>query len=159
MSNFLSKMQVVIADYNALTPDEKVVFDQYMGTAYDKYFKLYQINRRPAPSDLTKFEALRDELLQAVRDYENIRDNMTEQQEDGSAKIKEGMTGALVASYENVMRLIENLRNHEDEQIRALVSTMDITVGEDYVLPIDYFAQDFRWTFVVLTHNITYKVV
>jgi hypothetical protein len=156
MSNFLSKMQVVIADYNALTPDEKVVFDQYMGTAYDKYFKLYQINRRPAPSDLTKFEALRDELLQAVRDYENIRDNMTDVQEDGSAKIKEGMTGALVASYENVMRLIENLRNHEDEQIRALVSTMDITVGEDYVLPIDYFAQNFRWTFVVLTHNITY---
>ena len=154
MSNFLTKMESVILAYGTLSSSDKQVFDQYLGNAYQKYLKLYQINKAGTPSDLTKFEAKRDEFLKALEDYNTLRQGLT----DEEGKLQEGMVGALMTAYENLMAIANELRNSDDEQLRALASTMDVSFAEDSALPIDFAAANLRWNYIVLMYNITYTI-
>jgi hypothetical protein len=118
MSNFLTKMESVILAYGTLSSSDKQVFDQYLGNAYQKYLKLYQINKAGTPSDLTAFEAKRDEFLKALDDYNTLRAGLT----DEEGKLQEGMLGALMTAYERLMAIANEMRNSEDEQLRALAA-------------------------------------
>jgi hypothetical protein len=154
MSNFMTKMDSVILAYGTLSQSDKQVFDQYLGNAYQKYLKLYQINKAGTPSDLTNFEAKRDEFLKALEDYNTLRKGLT----DEEGKLQEGMVGALMTAYEQLMYIANELRNSEDEQLRALVSTMDVAFSEETSLPIDFAASNLRWNYIYLMHNITYTI-
>ena len=154
MSNFLTKMESVILAYGTLSKSDQAVFDQYLGNAYQKYLKLYQINKAGTPSDLTAFEAKRDEFLKALEDYNTLRQGLT----DEEGKLQEGMVGALMTAYERIQAIANELRNSEDEQLRTLVSTMKVSFDEETSLPIDNAAMNLRWNYIVLMHNITYTL-
>ena len=154
MSNFLTKMEAVILAYGTLNKADQNVFDEYLGNAYEKYKKLYQINKAGTPSDLSKFEAKRDELIQALADYDTLRENLSNEE----GKINEGMIGALMCAYERIQYIVNELRNSDDEQLRTLVSTLPVSFSEDSSLPIDYAAQNVRWDFIIMMHNITFTV-
>ena len=153
MSNFMAKMDSLIIAYGTLSQADKAVFDRYLGNAYQKYLKLYKINKAGQPSDMSKFEALRDELLQALSDYEKLNANLADP-ETGS--LNDGMMGAIVAAYERIAAIVDEMRNSDDEQLRFLASTMDVAFSEESSLPIDFAAQNVRWRFIIMLHNVTY---
>jgi hypothetical protein len=153
ISNFVAKMDSLIIAYGTLSQADKAVFDQYLGDAYQKYLKLYKINKAGQPSDMSKFEALRDELLQALSDYEKVISNLANPE---TSSLNEGMMGALVAAYERIAAIVDEMRYSDDEQLRFLASTLDVSFDEDSALPVDFAAQNIRWRFIVMLHNVTF---
>ena len=155
MDNFLAKMGQINATYETLSQEDKALVDTYLGTAMEKYNRLYQINKNGANADKNEYEALFNELLQAIQDFDRLASAMINSE---TGEINGAIMGATVSAFERARTLVNQIMATGNEDIIVLFTTMQMSVGEDKQMSLDSAFLELRQYFVNLMHNISFTV-
>lgn len=155
LTNFDAKMESLSAGYQALSQEDKEVFDQYLGNTYRKYLGLYEIRKNGVSVDEKLYEALFDEVVQTIQDFSIL---YTKLQNEETGELNEGMVGAMIAAFEHTRMLVDRILALNNDQVTALFYAMPVELREDTVVPLDTAFMNLRWNFILMMHRTSYTV-
>lgn len=140
LGKYSEMMDEIVRIYNALSPEDRDVFNQYVGAAYQANVELYETVQKTAP-ELSTYPLL-EELKAVLESYYEI---MAAISMDEEAANKNGTYALLFATYEKANALRREILASDDaaliEAYRSfnyiVLNTKDKNAANDYSMTLE----------------------
>lgn len=154
MNNFVAKMDAVRAAYEGFSTSDKALFNQYLGNVYTKYTLLYDLHKNGFTVDETLYVNQFSALVQAIREYQTLRDVMVDPE---TSLVREGMLGMVISAYTRVEEMVQQILAIDNEQVPVIYSTLKMAIYDNASeMNLEYAYMNTRYNFLVMMHGISY---
>ena len=153
MAKFMEKMEQITEANANLHPDQKILFNQYLGAAYTKYNLLYNFEKNGTTIDQELYINQFSALVDAIRNYQSIRENMVEPE---TSIVKEGMLGLVISAFTRVESIAREIMDLNNAEIDALYATLQMEITAEQKMHLDYAYMNARYSFLVMMHSISF---
>lgn len=156
MGNFNTKMEALSDSYAKLSAEDKALFDSCMGGAYAKYSLLYRLEKNGATIDQELYTAQFDELVQVFREFEMLLNSLSDPETN---QLNSDALGTALAAYSRAKILAEAILDHENPEVVALFSVLDMNWDEEHKFDMDYLYMVNRLFFLRVLHDIRFTQI